>query len=77
MFLLVKKLLLQLDTSPLASVFDRVVAHDGGADDVMAYGGITPETVRDLVHGCIFTRRTTWSTSITCTRSTGSTSSRR
>jgi hypothetical protein len=52
----VKKLLLQLDTSPLPSVFDRVVAHDGGADDVMAYGGITPETVRDLVHGCIFTR---------------------
>jgi len=53
---LVKKLLLQLDTSALPSVFDRVVAHDGGADDVMAYGGITPETVRDLVHGCIFTR---------------------
>jgi hypothetical protein len=52
----VKKLLLQLDTSPLPSVFDRVVAHDGGADDVMAYGGITPDTVRDLVHGCIFTR---------------------
>jgi hypothetical protein len=52
----VKKLLLQLDTSPLPSVFDRVVAHDGGADDVMAYGGITPESVRDLVHGCIFTR---------------------
>ena len=51
-----KKLLLQLDTSPLPSVFDRVVAHDGGADDVMAYGGITPDTVRDLVHGCIFTR---------------------
>jgi hypothetical protein len=52
----VKKLLLQLDTSSLPSVFDRVVAHDGGADDVMAYGGITPGTVRDLVHGCIFTR---------------------
>ena len=51
-----KKLLLQLDTSPLPSVFDRVVAHDGGADDVMAYGGITPDAVRDLVHGCIFTR---------------------
>ena len=51
-----KKLLLQLDTSPLPSVFDRVVAHDGGADDVMAYGAITPDTVRDLVHGCIFTR---------------------
>ena len=56
MFPLVKKLLLQLDTAPLPSVFDRVVAHDGGADDVMAYGGITPETARDLVHGCIFTR---------------------
>jgi hypothetical protein len=52
----VKKLLLQLDTSPLPSVFDRVVAHDGGADDVMAYGGVTPDAVRDLVHGCIFTR---------------------
>lgn len=51
-----KKLLLQLDTSPLPSVFDRVVAHDGGADDVMSYGGITPDAVRDLVHGCIFTR---------------------
>jgi hypothetical protein len=52
----VKKLLLQLDTSPLPSVFDRVVAHDGGADDVMSYGGVTPDNVRDLVHGCIFTR---------------------
>ena len=52
----VKKLLLQLDTSPLPSVFDRVVALDGGADDVMSYGGVTPETVRDLVHGAIFTR---------------------
>jgi methylenetetrahydrofolate/methylenetetrahydromethanopterin dehydrogenase (NADP+) len=52
----VKKLLLQLDTSPLPSVFDRVVAHDGGADDVMSYGGVTPDSVRDLVHGCIFTR---------------------
>ena len=56
MFVPLKKLLLQLDTSLLPSVFDRVVAHDGGADDVMAYGGITPDTVRDLVHGCIFTR---------------------
>jgi methylenetetrahydrofolate/methylenetetrahydromethanopterin dehydrogenase (NADP+) len=55
-FVPVKKLLLQLDTSPLPSVFDRVVAHDGGADDVMSYGGVTPDTVRDLVHGCIFTR---------------------
>jgi methylenetetrahydrofolate/methylenetetrahydromethanopterin dehydrogenase (NADP+) len=52
----VKKLLLQLDSSPHPSVFDRVVAFDAGADEVMSYGGVTPETVRDLVHGAIFTR---------------------
>lgn len=51
-----RKLLLQLDTSPHPSVFDRVVAYDGGADDVMSYGGITEDVVRDLVYGCIFTR---------------------
>jgi len=51
-----RKLLLQLDTSPHPSVFDRIVAHDGGADEVMSYGGVTPEAVRDLVHGAIFTR---------------------
>lgn len=37
-------------------MFDRVVALDGGADDVMSYGGVTADAVRDLVHGCIFTR---------------------
>jgi len=52
----VRTLLLQLDTSPLPSVFDRVVAYDAGADEVMSYGGVTDATVRDLVHGCIFTR---------------------
>jgi methylenetetrahydrofolate/methylenetetrahydromethanopterin dehydrogenase (NADP+) len=52
----VKKLLLQLDSSPHPSVFDRVVAYDGGADDLLSYGGVTVEAVRDLVHGCIFTR---------------------
>jgi hypothetical protein len=51
-----RKLLLQLDSSTHPSVFDRVVAYDGGADEVMSYGGITPEVVRDLVHGAIFTR---------------------
>src|SRR5262249_28577454 len=49
-------ILLQLDTDPLPSVFDRVVAVDAGADHVFSYGGVTPERVRDLVHGCIFTR---------------------
>src|SRR3989442_633941 len=51
-----RKLLLQLDSSRLPSVFDRVVAYDGGADEVMSYGGITTGEVRDLVYGCIFTR---------------------
>src|SRR5213595_14199 len=51
-----RKLLLQLDSSRLPSVFDRVVAYDGGADEVMSYGGIAQADVRDLIHGCIFTR---------------------
>jgi hypothetical protein len=51
-----KKLLIQLDTAAHPSVFDRVVAFDGGADEVMSYGGVTEADVRDLVHGAIFTR---------------------
>jgi hypothetical protein len=51
-----RRLLLQLDTSFHPSVFDRVVALDGGAEEVMSYGGVTEEGVRDLVHGAIFTR---------------------
>jgi methylenetetrahydrofolate/methylenetetrahydromethanopterin dehydrogenase (NADP+) len=51
-----RNLLLQLDSSRLASVFDQVVAFDGGADEIMSYSGVTPEDVRDLIHGCIFTR---------------------
>jgi hypothetical protein len=51
-----KNLLLQLDSSAHPSVFDRVVAFDAGADEVMSYGGIVPGAVRDLVHGAIFTR---------------------
>jgi hypothetical protein len=51
-----KKLLLHLDTSPNASVFDRIVAYDGGADEVLSYSGVTADAVRDLVHGAIFTR---------------------
>src|SRR5207249_8007434 len=51
-----RKLLLQLDSSRLPSVFDRVVGYDGAADEVMSYGGIAEADVRDLIHGCIFTR---------------------
>jgi hypothetical protein len=52
----VRTLLLQLDTSPHPSVFDRVVAYDAGADEIMSHGGVDEDVVRDLVHGCIFTR---------------------
>jgi hypothetical protein len=51
-----RKLLVQLDTSRLPSVFDRVVASDAGADDVLSYGGVAESDVRDLIHGCLFTR---------------------
>jgi hypothetical protein len=51
-----RKLLLQLDSAPLPSVFDAVVAYDGGAEELMSRGGVTEEAVRDLVHGAIFTR---------------------
>jgi methylenetetrahydrofolate/methylenetetrahydromethanopterin dehydrogenase (NADP+) len=51
-----RKLLLQLDSSRLPSAFDQVVAYDAGADEIMSYGGVTETDVRDLVHGCIFTR---------------------
>jgi len=51
-----KKLLLQLDSSKHASVFDQVVAYDAGADRIMSTAGVAEGDVRDLIHGCIFTR---------------------
>jgi hypothetical protein len=51
-----RKVLLQLDSSRLPSVFDQVVAYDAGADVIMSYGGVTENDVRDLILGCIFTR---------------------
>lgn len=50
------KILIQLDTDPQPSVFDRVVAVDAGADQVFSYGSIKPDQVEGLVHGAIFTR---------------------
>jgi hypothetical protein len=51
-----KKLLYQFDTDPLPAVFDNVVAYDGGADHITAYGGVTAANVGGLVEGAIFTR---------------------
>jgi hypothetical protein len=51
-----RKLLYQFDTDELPAVFDNVVAYDGGADNVTAYGGIDELNVGGLVEGAIFTR---------------------
>jgi len=49
-------ILIQFDTDPQPSVFDRVVAVDAGVQHLFSYSGVTPETVIGLVHGAIFTR---------------------
>ncbi len=51
-----KKILLQLDSDPYASVFDAVTAYDAGADLVLQYAGVTPDAALNLVYGAIFTR---------------------
>jgi hypothetical protein len=51
-----RKLLIQFDGDAQPSVFDQVVAYDAGADAVLSYGDVKPESLRDLVHGAIFTR---------------------
>lgn len=49
-------ILVQLDTDPHPSTFDRVVAVDAGVQQLFSYGGVKPADVMPLVHGCIFTR---------------------
>ena len=51
-----KKLLYQFDTDAIPSVFDSVVAYDGGADHVTPLGGVTPNNCSGLVEGAIYTR---------------------
>lgn len=51
-----KKLLFQLDTDPLPSTFDAVVAYDGGADRLIPLAGVTPESCGPAVDGVIYTR---------------------
>lgn len=51
-----RKILIQLDTDPLPSTFDRVVAVDAGVDELFSYGSVTPANVTSLVHGAMFTR---------------------
>lgn len=51
-----KKLLFQFDTDAHPSVFDTIVAYDGGADHVISYGNLNPNNISSLVEGTIFTR---------------------
>jgi len=51
-----KKLLYHFDTDAIPSVFDSVVAYDGGADNVTQLGGINEENCSNLVEGAIYTR---------------------
>jgi hypothetical protein len=51
-----RKILIQLDSDPHASVFDAVVAVDAGVEHLLQYANVEPERVRDLVHGAMFTR---------------------
>lgn len=51
-----KKLLYQFDTDTIASVFDSVLAYDGGADHVTQLAGVTADNCLPLVEGAIYTR---------------------
>jgi threonine dehydrogenase-like Zn-dependent dehydrogenase len=51
-----KTILIQLDTDPHPSSFDRVVAVDVGVEELFSYGGVSPDNVESLVHGAMFTR---------------------
>ena len=51
-----KKLLYQFDTDHIPSVFDSVVAYDGGADHVTQLGGINEVNCSNLIEGAIYTR---------------------
>ncbi len=51
-----RKILVQLDPDPHASLFDAVVAIDAGTEQLLQYASVQVSQVRDLVHGAIFTR---------------------
>jgi methylenetetrahydrofolate/methylenetetrahydromethanopterin dehydrogenase (NADP+) len=51
-----KKILLQLDSDRVPSVFDAITAYDAGIDVLLQYGGVEKAEVRDLIYGAMFTR---------------------
>jgi len=52
----VKKILIHLESDPKASSFDQITAYDAGVDHIIAYGGVEPDEVTNLVYGAMFTR---------------------
>ena len=50
------RILLQIDNDPQPSPFDSVVAIDAGAEQLLRYGNVRPDSVVSLVHGAMFTR---------------------
>ncbi|MGV0005665.1 MAG: NADP-dependent methylenetetrahydromethanopterin/methylenetetrahydrofolate dehydrogenase [Candidatus Porifericomitaceae bacterium WSBS_2022_MAG_OTU9] len=50
------KILVQIDSDPKPSMFDYVVACDGGVDHIASYSGIKADAVSGIVEGAIFTR---------------------
>ena len=51
-----KKILIYLDTDPIASAFDTIVAYDAGVDNVISYADITADKCSSIVEGAIYTR---------------------
>ncbi len=51
-----KKILIYLDTNPIASAFDTVVAYDAGVDNVISYADMTADKCSAVVEGAIYTR---------------------
>lgn len=51
-----RKILLQLDTDSQPSTFDAVVAADADVDMLLRHGDVNSANVRELIHGCMFTR---------------------
>ena len=50
-------ILVQLDTGPAAEPRSTASSRSMPAQHVFSYGGVTPQNVMPLVHGCIFTPR--------------------
>lgn len=50
------KILVQLDTDVVPSLYDRIVAIDGGADHVLSFGGVRMEQIPNLIRSAIWSR---------------------